>query len=132
MSSIEIIHDLDNTDNSPLPPKAIYAGEDWEGQPTAVFTEDELILWADATDATINLSEESGVLISGRLSLSANPNPISIGGGYWTLNPLLTTCIPSTTPTPVPVLVQATPAILKAKGAITKAMSFLQGFSDIA
>jgi len=129
MASIQINHDLDNNDNS-LQPKAIYAGDVWNGQPALIATADDIIMAADPTDAVIDLSSEFGVLISGKLSLSATPDDITIGGGYWKLNPLLTTCMPSTTPTPIPVLVKCTPALLSAADDLQSAFSELSQFSD--
>jgi hypothetical protein len=128
MASIQINHDLDNNDNS-LQPKAIYAGDVWNGQPAMVATDEDLILWADQTDAVIDLNAEFGVMISGKVSLSATPDDITIGG-YWKLNPLLTTCMPSTTPTPIPVLVKCTPALLSAADDLTSAFSELSQLSD--
>jgi hypothetical protein len=129
MSSIPINHDLDNQDNS-LQPKAIYAGDVWNGQPALIATDEDIILAADPTDAVIDLCAEFGVLISGKISLSATPDQITIGGGYWALNPLLTTCMPSTTPTPIPVLVKTTPPLLDAADDLQSAFSELSQFSD--
>lgn len=60
------------------------------------------------------------------------PDQISIGGGYWRLNPLLLSCVPSTTPTPVPVLVKSTPELLRHASAVASARGYLVANSDIA
>lgn len=87
--------DLENTSGALNQPKAIYAGDAYQGQPYIVVTEDNIILVGDA-NTVINVGPDFGVLLSGKLSLSAMPDQISIGGGYWRLNPLLTSCGRST------------------------------------
>ena len=44
---------------------------------------------------------------------------------------MLLSCVPSTTPTPVPVLVKATPELFQARDAIGQAHDFLMANSDI-
>jgi hypothetical protein len=87
--------DLENTSGALNQPKVIYAGDAYQGQPYIVVTEDGIILVGDA-NTVVNVGPEFGVLLSGKLSLSAMPDQIAIGGGYWRLNPLLTSCVPST------------------------------------
>jgi hypothetical protein len=89
--------DLENTSGALNQPKIIYAGDAYQGQPYIVVTEDNIILVGDSNNV-INVGPDFGVLLSGKLSLSAMPDQIAIGGGYWRLNPLLTSCVPSTTP----------------------------------
>ena len=60
------------------------------------------------------------------------PDPIFLGGGYWRLNPLLISCVPSTTPTPVPVLVKSTPALFAGSDAVSSALSYLKQNSDLS
>jgi hypothetical protein len=88
--------DLENTSGALNQPKVIYAGDAYQGQPYIVVTEDGIILVGDA-NTVVNVGPEFGVLLSGKLSLSAMPDQIAIGGGYWRLNPLLTSCVPSMT-----------------------------------
>ena len=114
-----------------MQPKALYAGDVYQGQPGMVVTEDEINLWSDAGTA-IHLDSQFGILLAGKLSLSAMPDQISIGGGYWRFNPMLLSCVPSTTPTPVPVLVRSTPEPLKHSAAIGAAHSYLVANSDMA
>jgi hypothetical protein len=59
------------------------------------------------------------------------PDQISIGGGFWRFNPMLLSCVPSTTPTPIPVLVRSTPELLRGKAAIGQAHESLMANSDI-
>ena len=124
-----IVHDLENR-SGVLQPKAIYAGDEYLGQAFAIVEEDEIILVADK-DNVMNVSPHFGVLLAGKLSLSAMPDQISIAGGYYRLNPQLLSCIPSTTPTPVPTLVKATPDLLRAKDAISSALNYLIANSDL-
>jgi hypothetical protein len=114
-----LIVDTDNRqDSKALQPKVLYAGDIWEGQPYVAVQENSINVSASKT-AGIVISDKFGVTLSGPISLSTMPDQIQIGGGYWGLNPLLLSCIPSTTPTPVPVLSKTTPRLLKAKDDIS-------------
>lgn len=123
--------DLENAAGSPNQPKVLYAGDSYQGQPYIVITEDQIIIVGDKNNA-INVNPDFGVLLSGKLSLSAMPDQISIGGGYWRFNPLLTSCVPSTTPTPIPTFVQATPELLRSSSGISDCESSLLANSDLA
>lgn len=123
-----LVHDLENRLGKKAL-KVMYAGDLYEGQPYLVVTEDEVILVGDSTNV-VNVSPEFGAMLSGKISLSAMPDQISIGGGYWRFNPLLLSCIPSTTPTPIPTLVKADPELLRAKDDISGGLDFLNSFSD--
>lgn len=124
----QLVHDLENFLGR-LAPRALFAGDAYAGQPAVVVTEDEIVL-AGSKSNVVRVDPEFGVSLSGKLSLAAMPDQISIGGGYWRLNPLLLTCIPSTTPTPVPVLVKSQPELLEGQDHLDGAESFLMGFSD--
>jgi len=130
MSTPSLVHDLENTAGVPLQPKVIYAGDVFQNQPCVVVTQDEINLVGDENNA-IHLDPDFGILLSGQLSLSALPDEISIGGGYWVLNPMLLSCVPSTTPTPVPVLVKTTPRLFQNASAISGAHDNLMANSDI-
>ncbi len=126
-----LIHDLENTNKTALQPKAVYAGDVFQGQPCIVLTEDEINIVGDSSNA-IHLDPSFGVMISGnKVSLSVLPDQLSIGGGYWRFNPMLLSCVPSTTPTPIPVLIQSTPELFKSASAIQGAHDYLMSFSDI-
>jgi hypothetical protein len=128
----ELIHDLQNIAKAPLQPKVMYAGDVFNNQPYIITTKDEINIVGDGTNA-IHLDPSFGILLSGKqISLSAMPDQISIGGGFWTLNPLLISCVPSTTPTPVPVLIPATPQLLANASAISNVRQYLIDNSDIA
>lgn len=131
MSSTSLTHDLENSQGALNQPKVIYAGDAYQAQPYLIVTEDEIILVGDHANV-INVSPEFGVYLSGKLSLSAMPDQIAIGGGYWRLNPLLTSCVPSTTPTPVPTLVPATPELLRSSSSVSSCEQDLLSNSDIA
>jgi hypothetical protein len=122
-------HDVQNSSNAPLQPKVIYAGDVYKGQPCIVITEDEINIVGDSNNA-IHLDPSFGVFLSGKLSLSAMPDQISIAGGYWRLNPLLISCVPSTTPTPVPTLVPSTPELFQNAAAVSSACSYLKSNSN--
>jgi hypothetical protein len=125
----QLIHDLENRLGKQAL-KVMFAGDDYEGQPYLIVTEDEIIIVGDSTQV-VNVSPDFGTMLSGKISFSAMPDQISIGGGYWRFNPLLLSCVPSTTPTPIPTLVKADPELLRAKDDISGGLDFLTSFSDI-
>lgn len=130
MSTTPLVFDLESLkDPTQLQPKATYAGDKWQGQPFTLVDENTITLSADKK-VSVAISEEFGINISGKMSFSAMPDQISVGGGYWTINPLVTSNIPSTTPTPVPWLVPATPRLLKAKDDLSSANNLLLSNSD--
>jgi hypothetical protein len=133
MSTQPLTYDLENQDGTyEKQPKAIFAGDFYEGQPAIAVTEDEIVLAGDS-NTVVRVDPEFGVLISGdKVSFSATPDQISIGGGYWRFNPLLLTCLPSTTPTPIPTLVKATPNLLEGADSLSGCLSFLTSNSDAA
>lgn len=114
-----------------LQPKVTYAGDEWHEQPYSAVTEDGINLVADKTNG-IAMSSKFGVTIGGKLSISMMPDQISMGGGYWRINPLALSCIPSTTPTPIPMLVKSTPRLLAASKDVSSSVSGLISNSDAA
>ena len=87
MSSQPLVYDLENQDGTyELQPKSLYAGDSYQGQPSVAVTEDEIILAGDSNNV-IRVDPDFGVLLSGNLSLSAMPQQVSFGGGYYRLNP---------------------------------------------
>jgi len=58
------------------------------------------------------ISAKYGIGLQGALSLGANPDQISIAGGYWRINPLVLSTLPSTSVTPIPWLIKAIPSII--------------------
>lgn len=132
MANDPLIIDTDNReDTKPLQSKTIYAGDAWEGQPYVAVLEDSILLAASKTSG-IAISDKFGVTIGGKLSLSTPPDQIQIGGGYWTFNPLILSCLPSTTPTPIPMLVKSTPRLLTAQSDVKGAVDNLYANSDVA
>lgn len=130
MANDPLLIDTETRQNSEaLQPKVTYAGDQWEGQPYVSVTEDGINIVAGKTTG-IAMSEKFGTTIGGPLSFSMMPDQVSLGGGYWRLNPLLLSCVPSTTPTPIPTLVKDTPRLLKAKGDIEGATASLIAQSD--
>lgn len=124
----QLVHDLENFIGR-LAPKALFAGDQYNGQPSVVVTESEIVLAGNQT-TVVRVDPEFGVQLSGKLSLSATPDQIAIGGGYWRFNPLLLACLPSTTPTPIPVLVKSQPALFDGQNQMGDAETFLMSFSD--
>lgn len=122
--------DLEGLIKSGLRQKVIYAGSQPEGQPYVIITADGVALVGDESNV-ISLNPDYGVNLSGRIALACMPEQICIGGGYWRLNPLLLSCIPSTSATPVPLLNKAQPRILQSQSGLTSALSGMESFSDI-
>lgn len=114
-----------------LQPKVTYAGDVWESQPYIAVQQDSINISASKSNG-IGLSDKFGTTIGGPISFSTMPDQISIGGGYWKLNPLLLSCVPSTTPTPVPVLVKTTPKLLSASSDLSSARASIISNSDAA
>lgn len=132
MANDPLIVDTDNKqDPKALQPKVVYAGDVWEGQPYVAVLENGINLSASKTSG-VALSDKFGVTLSGPISLSTMPDQIQIGGGYWSFNPLLLSCIPSTTPTPVPLLKKTVPRLLKAKDDISSIKQAIIANSDAA
>ncbi len=134
MANDPLIIDTDNRqDPKALQTKVTYAGDALTTQPYIAVTQDSIHISAGAGKSNgLTVSDQFGTTIGGKLSLSMMPDQISIGGGYWRLNPLLLSCIPSTTPTPVPVLVKDTPNLLSAKDDISSSRDSLIANSDAA
>lgn len=114
-----------------LQPKVIYAGDSYTDQPYIAVQGDTINVTASKTNACIALSDKFGITLGGALSFSVMPDQISIGGGYWRFNPLLLSCLASTTPTPVPTFIKSTPRLLTASDDISSANSNLLDNSDI-
>lgn len=132
MSTNPLVIDTENReDPTALQPKVIYAGDVWGGQPYISVQEDTIVISASKPNG-ISMSDKFGITLGGPLSFSVMPDQISVGGGYWRFNPLLLSCIPSTTPTPVPVFVKSTPRLLNASSDIESAVSNLIDNSDAA
>src|ERR1700720_2999102 len=117
MANDPLIIDTDNRqDPKALQTKVTYAGDTLASQPYIAVTQDSIHVSAGVGKVNgLTVSDQFGTTIGGKLSISMMPDQISIGGGYWRFNPLLLSCIPSTTPTPVPVFVKDTPNLLAAK-----------------
>ena len=126
----DLVHDIENAAGVPLQTKTLYAGDVYQGQPCVVATQDEINI-VGGQNTAIHLDPIFGVLLSGKLSFSALPDEISIGGGFWRFNPMLLSCVPSTTPTPIPVLVQSTPELFKNAKSVSSAHDYLMANSDI-
>lgn len=132
MSSTPLVIDVDARQKSDnLQPKSMYAGDTYTDQPYVVVEGDAIHLTASKTNS-IDMSDKFGTTIGGILSLSMMPDQISIGGGYWRFNPLLLSCLPSTTPTPIPTLVKAVPRLTQAQQDVSSSVSGLISNSDAA
>jgi hypothetical protein len=112
-------------DPTSLVSKYIHAGDESNGQPYAYFDENGISLVGDRKHV-ITVDPTFGVLLGGPISFSAMPDQLSFGGGYFRLNPLVLSTIPSTTPTPVPVLVKSTPKLLEGSSNISGMLSGLE------
>jgi len=105
--------------------KTIHAGDDFNGQPYLHVDGNSISMVGDRKHL-MSVDPVFGVLLGGPISLSAMPDQLSFAAGYFRLNPLTLSTVPSTTPTPVPVLVKATPKLLQARDGIKGVCSDLQ------
>lgn len=119
----DYVFDLDNESKVENPPKIFYAGDAFNGQPYITVTEDGIFI-AGNKKQVFNITPDYGLQLTGNISLATTPENISIGG-YWSLNPVLLSCLPSTSATPIPVLIQNTPPIVKNKSSLDDALSFI-------
>ena len=124
MTSDNFTFDVDNTSKSTNPPKVMYAGDIFSGQPNVAITDTGIFAAASKTQV-LAITEAFGIHMTGDISLSAMPSQIYIGGGYWTLNPLLLSCLPSTSATPIPVLVKSKPLLLTKHKSLSDCLTFL-------
>ena len=106
--------DLEGLIEQGLRQKVIYAGAEPTGQPYLIVTEDGIALVGDESNV-ISLNPDFGINLSGRIALACMPEQISIGGGYWRINPLVLSCITSTSATPVPWLNKPSPVCCSPK-----------------
>lgn len=128
-----LTYDLEVVDQPDVKqPKTIYSGNQYDGQPYAIFTEDDIALVADKA-TMISVNPAFGVQISGKsVSFSVLPDQLLFGGGYWSLDPRHLALMASTTPTPIPLLARATPPLLRAQGDVDSALSFAEDNSDLS
>lgn len=83
-------------DPQALPPKYIHAGNQYQEQPHLYVDETGVALIGDRKHL-IAVDPDFGVLLGGPVSLSTMPDQISFGAGYYRLNPLVLSTVPSTT-----------------------------------
>jgi hypothetical protein len=104
--------------------KVLHAGDEFAGQPYLAIDENGFALVADAKKV-LTLGPDFGINLSGLIHLAATPEQVSFAGGYWRINPLVLSGIPSTTPTPLPWLVPAVPRLLASSGDLSSVASGL-------
>lgn len=121
---------LVNPSDPKLRQKVIYSGPEPLGQPYLIVTEDSVACVGDEKNV-VSVNPDYGINLAGRIALAAMPDQISIGGGYWRINPLVLSCIPSTSVTPVPWLMKAEPRITKAQDTVNSSVTDMESFSDI-
>jgi len=116
-----------STNKTPaLSPQKMMAGNSYTGQPYIIAQQNGLAMVGDQKHV-ITVSPELGVTISGPMSLSAMPQQISFGGGYWTLNPLNLSMLPSSAVTPVPMFKSATPKLIRASSGLSGIVGAAEG-----
>jgi hypothetical protein len=119
-------------------PKLIYAGNiplgddsTGIGQPYFIVAEDYIAV-VGSSSKVIGMSPKYGIGLQGPISLAANPDQISLSGGYWRINPLVLSTLPSTSATPIPWLVKATPAILQGSNDLASIVSSVESALGIS
>lgn len=99
-------------------PRLLHSGEEWVGQPYVYLNPDGVEIVAgnsDRPEMGVAVTSEFGTQITGPMSFSEMPQNISLAGGYWRLNPMLLASIGSSAALPIPVLIPATPNLMKSK-----------------
>jgi hypothetical protein len=107
---------------TPTIPRLLHSGDEWQGQPYLYLDDTMAEIGAgtnDRHDKGIAVTSEFGTQITGPMSFSEMPEHISLGGGYWRLNPMLLTCIGSSAALPIPTLVKGTPNLTKSSKDMT-------------
>src|SRR4051812_5184294 len=113
-------------------PKALFSGNQFDGQPYVIATEDDISLVADK-DTVLSVNPTFGIQISGKsVSFSVLPDQLLFGGGYWSLDPRHLSLVASTTPTPIPLLARSTPPLLRSHNDLNSALSFAEDNSDLS
>lgn len=120
MAEDKLVHDLEAKE-AKLQPKTIYAGDQFVGQPYVVVDEKSASMVGGKTQV-ISVDPEFGILLGGKVSISCMPAEVSFGGGYWRLDPRHLSTVPSTTPTPIPLLKKAKPQLLQPKKDLENAL----------
>ena len=86
----------------------LFPGDDPTDTPGIHIGSDALVAYTPEGRGSIMLSKDNGVSIAGGLSLQTSPSQFRFAG-LWKTNAVVTTCLPSTTYTPVPWLRQSMP-----------------------
>jgi hypothetical protein len=126
MADTPYVFDKENFGGSANAMKIMFPGDVFDDQGYIAATDTGIFI-AASKQQVLNITDKFGVHMTGVLSLSATPDQIYIAGGYWTLNPLLLTCIPSTSATPIPTLVASTPPLLASSDDLSSSLSDLEG-----
>jgi len=90
-----------------------------QGKASLVASDDQLALTNTGNGMVINAI---GTVVDGLFHIGRQPSDIRIST-FWTFNNELLTCLPSTTYTPIPVLVYKEPATVKFVAALAKVLS---------
>lgn len=85
-----------------------------EGKAQIWVTDDYITIVS--SDTGIGVTKDN-VIIAGRLAIKNAPSEVRING-FWVLNEEILTCLPSTTYTPIPMLVYKDPPYAKRAGAL--------------
>src|ERR1035437_3958321 len=95
-------------------PRFFHSGDEFTGQPYVLIDDEGVNLVGDRKNL-ISVDPHNGVLLAGDVSLSTMPDHLAFAGGYFRLNPLVLSTLPSTTPTPIPMLLNSPPICLQAR-----------------
>ncbi len=112
--------------DQPIAPRLFQAGDEDAGQPYLLLTGQDIRMSAGGVNG-LSIDEQFGTTLQGPLSLSEAPENISFCGGYWRLNPMVTTGVASSAATPVPLLVNAQPRLLEAKKEMGRVLGGMLG-----
>ena len=106
-------------------PRFFHSGDEFTGQPYVLIDDEGVNLVGDRKNL-ISVDPGNGVLLAGDVSLSTMPDHLAFAGGYFRLNPLVLSTLPSTTPTPIPMLIKSTPKLLQGLSGQSSILGSLQ------
>lgn len=112
-------------------PKAFYAGDTYNGQPSLVITSTGISLQANGTNV-IAVDKDFGVMLSDRVSFFSTPEHLYFMGGTLSIDPRHISLIASTTATPIPLFRRTTPQAFKDISAFSNGLGSLTAVSDLA
>jgi hypothetical protein len=109
-----------NTDRKRL---LIHPGQDPSEVPVIFLDENQVVITEGKNESSIMVAANYGLGFQGPISIQTSPDQIRFSA-LWKINPLVLSCLPSTSYTPIPWLKQSIPSPPKEmiRGIVSMAM----------